>query len=806
MSTATIGVSDNVGWGRMFALALGLPFLVVVRDEALGIFVSHEGELREWRDNVSVADAPTLSRWLEPTAALSVKVGLRQLPLFDVPVNLLVTAKSRTAERLAPVVGTALREAGEILAEARPDRNARAATPELMRLEHRNAARLVVSALTSLLMRDRRELRDLPTLRLVEQVTSMFASDFAWYRSASSLEKSVLGQLIDRLGHGIDYRSLDPTVLSHVYEEALVTDDDRRRLGIHYTPPDLANRLLMQLPVEVLPPEDRDVLDPACGSGTLLVAAHDRLRALQPDGWTEEQRHRDLAVHLRGIDIDPFATEIARLTLLLHAQPAGNGWNVRRDNSLQSLEAWSDPSIIVSNPPWKHGSTDGHRYQLATGFVLRAIQALRPGGLLGIILPLTWLNATNSRLARTQLTESLEVFEVWRLPEGTFETSSVASAVLLARKRDGLGGSGKRLVREVRKSQLRGFLASEGAVASYVVADAGPDLWRSVPLPTIKAAVCSLDEIAVILSGQQPKSGVQPREDGVPYLHQLSQVAPYGSVSESVLWKLRFPDDFQTGRGKALIGKKKVLVSAARSSTSQWRLRVAVDTLGIAMRNSMRGVAPHDQDDETLLYALLVILGSGFATTFVAASGADRNIPARVLHELPIPTSRRTLEELAQLGRTATRHADEGGAAALQDALRRAEEVVWSAYAVPETDRGLLTARLSGDEAPEGAPRYFSKPPVRPKVGTPLRRYGAVLAVNSQQVRLWVNGVTNPEGVEVDIPVHFPGWLLRAGATFDVRGVDTVHDLQDGTYQYQPNSWADLAFEEVDPIPLQIDA
>jgi hypothetical protein len=96
--------------------------------------------------------------------------------------------------------------------------------------------------------------------------------------------------------------------------------------------------------------------------------------------------------------------------------------------------------------------------------------ALAPGGLLGVLLPASWLSADNSANTRTQLSEHFDVFETWRLPEGTFATSSVATAVLLARKRDGLGGHGARVVRQVTRRGMQSFLSGESAGDTYWLA------------------------------------------------------------------------------------------------------------------------------------------------------------------------------------------------------------------------------------------------------------------------------------------------------------------------------------------------
>ena len=798
MSTAVITVGrESVDAAYAIAHVIAAPYFLVTNHERIDLWVAEPERPVRWREAVTRTDVHELEAWLRPAAALTAKVGLRQLPLFDVPVDFLSVARSRSADRLAPLVGDALTAAGESL----PDMKGASAVSS--RRRHRAAARLVVGALTVLVIRDRgpdREAhRSLDTDSLIRRVVDTHPATFDWWESSALAERSVLTALVERLGQRIDYRSLDPSILSQVYEEALVDDDERKRLGIHYTPPSLARRLLTDLPVETVAPSDRHVLDPCCGSGTLLVAAHDRLRDLQPESLTESARQRDLAVHLHGYDADPFATEIAGLTLLLHAQPAGNGWEIEELDTLSQPPPQMPPKLIVTNPPWRF-ENEGRRTQAADAFLRWSMRALAPGGLLGVLLPASWLSADNSAETRRQLTEDFEVFETWRLPEGTFTNSNVATAILLARKRDGLGGHGARVMREVTRTGIPAFFNQQSAGDAVWLTESSQELAQAAPPPATRAPVRPLDTIADVLSGPQPLRTIADRHHGTPYLNQIRLIPPYGRVDREVLWRVAFPDDFQSARGASIIHKKKVLASAAKSSTSPWRFRVAVDDRGVAMRNSMRGIAPHDQDDVDLLYALAIIIGSGFASAYAASFGGDRNISAAVLKQLPVPSKRETLQRLGALGRVAAQLAHNPDA--LHPHLVQAEGDVWDAYLVSEADRAIAIGRLAGHRAPEGRSRYpKTAPPPLPSAST-LRRVGAVLDIVGNEAVIWVNGLTPEDGVQIPFPSRMPGWMARSGATFDVTGVETVDDLAVGRFRFQRMAWQDLDLESERPSPM----
>jgi len=797
MSTAVITVTSGDVEGAVdIARVIGVPYFLIAGNQGLDLWVADRIRPMRWREALTPADIPGLSEWLRPAAALTTKIGLRQLPLFDIPVNLLANARSDSADQLAPIVAAALQAASDSLpTPTNGDRKAG------RRLLHHSAARLVVGALTVLVMRDRDSHETPPPdpSALIDRVVEEHPSTFGWFEDSSSDERSILEAIVKDLGAGINYTSLDPSILSQVYEQALVDDDDRKHLGIHYTPPSLATRLVTDLPVEIVAPEDRHVLDPSCGSGTLLIAAHDRLRDLQPTNWALEERHRDLAVHLHGYDTDPFASEIARLTLLLHAQPAGNGWRIDELDTRQQPPPDPPPKLIVTNPPWRYHA-DRRRIQMADDFVRWSMSALAPGGLLGILLPVSWLSADNSAETRRTLSDQFDVFEIWRLPEGTFATSHVATAALLARKRDGLGGTGARVVRQVDRRTLSRFLAGEPARESYLHTGGEVPLQLTAPPPLVRKPTTQLGELANILSGPQPLKGISDGRRGTPYLNHFGDVLPYATVSAEQLWHVAFPDDFESSWGASIVGKRKILASAARSSNSPWRFRVAIDTLGVAVRNSVRGIAPYDQGDDELLYALLIIVGSAFASTFARGFGGDRNIPAKVLPSMPIPTSRATLGKLARLGHQATALAAEPRM--LGKHLTAAERVVWDAYGVDESDRKLASAFFAGHLAPERTMRYPEPQPPAPPGPSTLRRIGAVLDVSDTDLRLWVNGITQDDGVTIPLPVRMPGWLARPGATFDVTGVERVEDLATGCYQFQPMAWRDIDYDKVDPAPL----
>ena len=103
----------------------------------------------------------------------------------------------------------------------------------------------------------------------------------------------------------------------------------------------------------------RGVLDPACGSGTLLYHAARRILDAPALRDARSARQADVAASLvHGIDVHPAAVEIARASLLraLPAEP-GDGaraLRIHEGDALLGCEriAQSKVDRIVANPPW----------------------------------------------------------------------------------------------------------------------------------------------------------------------------------------------------------------------------------------------------------------------------------------------------------------------------------------------------------------------------------------------------------------------------------------------------------------------
>lgn len=119
------------------------------------------------------------------------------------------------------------------------------------------------------------------------------------------------------------------------------------------------------------------VLDPACGSGNFLYVAYREMRRLEQETInkiSERRRSSGLAAqhqfayvtpdHFFGIDIDPFAVEVAKVTMMLGKKLAMDESGERQDvlpldnldNVIVAQDAlfsqWPKADVIIGNPPY----------------------------------------------------------------------------------------------------------------------------------------------------------------------------------------------------------------------------------------------------------------------------------------------------------------------------------------------------------------------------------------------------------------------------------------------------------------------
>ncbi|MCX2748983.1 N-6 DNA methylase [Arthrobacter sp. MI7-26] len=241
------------------------------------------------------------------------------------------------------------------------------------------------------------------------------------------------------------------------------------------------NRLVVDMMVRFFDPASgTKALDPAGGSGGFMtgVLRHVRRRILaetQPGSASREHQLSNLRQHLYLVEITPRLVKIAKTAMLLN----GDGHSgMTRGDSLGPYDEMDDwikakagrgvPSLILTNPPFagtgdarvsdksvlaqyktaNRWALDGDGNFAPTGEMLdscppemlffeRALDWLKPGGHLGIVMPKSFLDTATYRASREFLFKQAELLGVVTLHKNTFQPDTgVRTCILFIRKLD----------------------------------------------------------------------------------------------------------------------------------------------------------------------------------------------------------------------------------------------------------------------------------------------------------------------------------------------------------------------------------
>jgi adenine-specific DNA-methyltransferase len=279
----------------------------------------------------------------------------------------------------------------------------------------------------------------------------------------------------------------------------------KRKEGVYYTPPFIVQYVVDNTIGPLLenkkPKDIRGlcILDPACGSGSFLIGAYqyllrwylnsyvssesaaDKRKIIRsPTGdyrLTVDEKKQILLRHIFGVDIDPAAIEVSKLSLflaLLEGESQLNlfhekalpdlGSNLRCGNALIDSQFYDDEQMfligdedkyrinafdwekkfpkqmpsgfdaVIGNPPYGYSIAEPEarffsshfRYQdyqmdLYLLFLERYAYLLREGGRLGIITSNTWLQSITLRRIRQHLVDDYMWDRFLALPDRVFE-------------------------------------------------------------------------------------------------------------------------------------------------------------------------------------------------------------------------------------------------------------------------------------------------------------------------------------------------------------------------------------------------
>jgi hypothetical protein len=520
-------------------------------------------------------------------------------------------------------------------------------------------------------------------------------------------ERDIQQSAWDVIRKGFHLQNLSLEALAQVYETTFVSTETRRTYGTHATPPEIAEFIVGRLPFEDIDdPNQRTVFEPFSGHAPFLTAALGRLRSLLPASTGAEERHRYLVEMLSGIELDSFAREIARYSLILADYPNPNGWQIAEADAFHSLEFTQfllRSNVVLCNPPFgQFTASERGRYpnlRAANKGVQTLLRVLEnPPLMLGFVLPRSFADGSIYRTAREQLANLYGDISITALPDIAFRFSEAETVVVLASARTYEERRWHRVF--VSKRDYKLFLQTgrptwedvEQLPASQL---SMPQLWKNPLAKGLEEQLkdySRLEHVADIHRGVEYRTPVEehisdgPKRGFVPGLHRVDDgLEPYFVRA----WKYldADPDVMRTEAYRLPWDRPKVIANAARLSRGPWRIMAAVDERGLLCYQRFHGLWPRD---ETPIELIAAVLNGPVANVLLSASETTRDNLVRALRAIPLPRlAQEDIDTVCELVRRYQRQAVvqnqlEMEDIAFQDLVVQIDTIVLSGYYLPD--------------------------------------------------------------------------------------------------------------------------
>lgn len=607
----------------------------------------------------------------------------------------------------------------------------------------------------------------------------------------------------------VQYAGFVPDMLGDLYAAAY-EKEDRRQLGNYDTPLYLARRILETIPIEQLPPHGRVIADVTCGWGSFLIAGYERIAALS------ESKEIPLQQYLHGNDVDPFFVQLARLGLM--RATLRDDWNV--DNQDVFEWAWlqnHQPDIIVGNPPFfgnrkepsqvpqqayaqKGKTTNQKRDEKANKFLEQAVERLKPGGYLALVMPRSFTISEAGPDTRKKLLDECDILELWDLPSEVFQGATVRTTVIFAQKKP-IGDSGAKLpscvrIRTVQPGTIEKFESAGTFTSSSIAIDQTawyrtewkdesktithvidyktilPELtWQTIRKQCFELQDCAASTRG-ITRGTKRKSYDIPSK----VVHLLPNVKdtfpnPY-TLNYTKAKELLYPDDSERPRLKYeyLFQSQKVLLQYVQTPSWGKRTKVAIERRGYYVSEHFYAIGIREntlwRSDYTLTHEILsAILGWDVSNAWIIEHLKGPNILSYAVKTIPIPIelSKDDCKKLTEAVLALEKVANAGNSTSQEtiEARNVIDRILQAAYHLDEnTFKRLREVRFWEVE-------HYDTVDFQPEqTRASWQTSGIVDNVDASRgkITLWIDGFDELQ--QVNIVPSMPGWLLRPNATF----------------------------------------
>ena len=290
-------------------------------------------------------------------------------------------------------------------------------------------------------------------------------------------------EMVDRLSklvsifEGLDFgsnRAEGDDLLGDAYEYLMrhFATESGKSKGQFYTPAEVSRTMALVIDLGKASSPGQSIYDPTCGSGSLLLKAHD------------EAKHRtglDLALY--GQEMDNATSALARMNMVLHDCPTAEIWQANTlsaphfkgsDGGLKTFD------FIVANPPfstkaWTSGLDPANdlygRFEYGTppekngdyAFLLHMLKSLKSTGKAAVILPhgVLFRGGAEGGIRKRILQQGF-VKGIIGLPANLFYGTGIPACIIVLDKEGAAGRKGifmvdasKGFIKDGNKNRLR---------------------------------------------------------------------------------------------------------------------------------------------------------------------------------------------------------------------------------------------------------------------------------------------------------------------------------------------------------------
>lgn len=212
----------------------------------------------------------------------------------------------------------------------------------------------------------------------------------------------------------------------------LMPEARRRRLAAYFTPPHLVDHVIDVLMAAGIKPGSHKILDPASGGAAFLVPLSTRIaEGARRNRLPARAILKTIETTLAGIEIDAGLADLSRLLLgeslaeEIRISGKRSFENIVRSNALKIDASASQYDAVIGNPPYGRILQPSKEIQkqfalviesgyvnLYSLFIAQSVQWVRPGGIICLVVPISFIGGPHFGALRQYLLQQTHVLRI----------------------------------------------------------------------------------------------------------------------------------------------------------------------------------------------------------------------------------------------------------------------------------------------------------------------------------------------------------------------------------------------------------